>query len=149
MLLIGIKNFATQTVLADGLINIGNVYRKYCKKNACGMPAFAVTANGATLNHEGIYHITATFVGTASAAGVATIQLALNGIPVDGALSSQTYTTADTEVRTFVIDYYAKVDSNCVLGVPTIDTQTVTFLNASDTIDLTLTDVVVNVDKVV
>ena len=34
MLLIGTKNIGTQTVLADGIINIGSVYRKYCKKNA-------------------------------------------------------------------------------------------------------------------
>ena len=113
------------------------------------MPAFATTSNGVTLNHEGIYHITATFVGTASAAGDVTIQLALNGIPVDGALTTQTVTTADTEVRTFFIDYYVKVDSNCVLGVTSVDTQTVTFVNVSEAIDVTLTDVVINVDKVV
>lgn len=149
MLLIGLKNFGTQTVLADGIVNVGSTYRKFCKKNRCGMPAFATTSNGVTLNHEGIYHITATFVGTASAAGDVTIQLALNGIPVDGALTTQTVTTADTEVRTFVIDYYVKVDSNCVLGVTSVDTQTVTFVNVSDAIDVTLTDVVINVDKVV
>lgn len=149
MLLIGLKNFGTQTVLEDGVVNVGSVYRRFCKKNRCGVPAFATTANGVTLNHEGIYHITATFVGTASAAGAVTIQLALNGVLVDGALSTQTVTTADTEVRTFVIDYYAKVDSNCVLGVNSTDTQTVTFVNVSDAIDITLTDVIVNVDKVV
>lgn len=149
MLLIGLKNFGTQTVLADGVVNVGSVYRRFCKKNRCGVPAFGTTANGVSLNHEGIYHITATFVGTASAAGVATIQLALNGILVDGALASETFTTADTEVRTFVIDYYAKVDNNCVLGVNSTDVQTVTFVNTSDTIDVTLTSVVINVDKVV
>ena len=32
MLLIGTKNIGTQTVLPDGVVNIGSVYRKFCKK---------------------------------------------------------------------------------------------------------------------
>ena len=149
MLLLGTKNIGTQTVLADGLVNIGSVYRKFCKRNRCGVPAFSVTANGVTLNTEGIYHITATFVGSGSVAGVLSVQLFLNGIAVDGAISSQTITTADTEVRTWVVDYYAKVDTDCVLGVTSTDAQTVSFANTSDGIDATFTSVVVNIDKVV
>ena len=149
MLLIGTKNIGTQTVLADGVVNIGSTYRKYCKRNRCGNPAFAVTSNGITLNTEGIYHITAVLVGSGSVAGALTIQLALNGVLVDGALSTQTITTADTEIRTWVIDYYAKVDTDCVLGVTSTDAQTVSFVNTSDTIDATFTSVVVNIDKVV
>lgn len=149
MLLIGTKNFGTQTVLADGIVNLGSTYRKFCKRNRCGVPAFAVTANGISLQHEGIYHITATFVGSGSVAGVATIQLYVNGVAVDGALSSQTITTADTEVRTFVIDYYVKVDRDCILGVDSTVAESVSFVNTSDTIDITLTSAIVNVDKVV
>jgi hypothetical protein len=136
-------------VLADGLVNIGSTYRKFCKRNRCGVPAFSVTANGVTLNTEGIYHITATFVGSGSAAGDLTVALALNGVLVDGAVSTQTITTADTEIRTWVIDYYAKVDTDCVLGVTSTDAQTVSFVNTSDAIDATFTSVVVNIDKVV
>ena len=33
MLLLGTKNIGTQTVLPDGVVNIGSVYRKFCKKN--------------------------------------------------------------------------------------------------------------------
>ena len=149
MLLIGTKNIGTQTVLEDGVVNIGSTYRKFCKRNRCGTPTFGVTANGITLNTEGIYHITAIFVGSGSAAGDLTVQLALNGVLVDGAVSTQTITTADTEVRTWVIDYYAKVDTDCVLGVTSTDAQTVSFVNTSDTIDATFTSVVVNIDKVV
>ena len=147
MLLIGTKNIGTQTVLADGVVNIGSTYRKFCKRNRCGSPTFAVTANGITLNTEGIYHITATFVGSGSAAGDVTVALALNGVLVDGAVSTQTITTADTEIRTFVIDYYAKVDTDCVLGVTSTDAQTVYFVNTSDAIDATFTSVVVNITK--
>lgn len=147
MLLIGTKNIGTQTVLADGVVNIGSTYRKFCKRNRCGVPAFSVTANGVTLNTEGIYHITATFVGSGSAAGALSVQLALNGVLIDGAVSTQAITTADTEIRTWVIDYYAKVDTDCVLGVTSTDAQTVSFVNTSEAIDATFTSVVVNITK--
>lgn len=146
-LLLGLKNIGEQTVLATGLVNLGNVYRKYCKANRCGVPAFSVTSNGVTLNHEGIYHITATLVGTGETAGDVTIQLAENGELVTGALSIQTITTATTEFRTFVIDYLIKVDRDCVLGVPTTDAKTLSLVNVSDGIDATFTSVVFNVVK--
>ena len=149
MLLIGTKNFATQTVLEGGVVGLGSVYRRYCKKNRCGIPAYSVTSNGISLQHEGIYHLTATFVGSGSAAGDLIIQLALNGVRVDGAVSTQTITTADTEIRTWVIDYYVKVDSGCVLGVESTDVQSVSFVNVSDAVDATFTSVIVNVEKVV
>ena len=149
MLLIGTKNFGTQTVLADGIVNLGTTYRKFCKKNRCGTPAFSVTSNGVALQHEGIYHVTGTFVGSGSVAEDLTIQLFINGVAVDGALSTQTITTADTEIRTFVIDYYVKVDSDCVLGLNSIVAQSISFVNTSATADLTLTSAIVNVEKVV
>ena len=147
MLLIGTKNVGTQTVLADGQINIGNVYRRFCKANRCGVPAFSVTSNGVTLNHEGIYHLTAVLVGTGETAGDVTVQLLENGEIVAGAVSTQTITTATTEFRTFVIDYYIKVDKDCVLGYQTTTAKTISLVNASEDIDATFTSVVVNVTK--
>lgn len=146
-LLLGLKNIGEQTVLATGLVNLGNVYRKYCKANRCGIPAFSVTSNGVTLNHEGIYHITATLVGTGETAGLVSVQLAENGELISGAISSETITTATTEFRTFVIDYLVKVDRDCVLGVPTTDAKTLSLVNVSDGIDATFTSVVFNVVK--
>lgn len=92
--------------------------------------------------------MTATFVGTAETAGLVTLQLAINGELVDGAVSSETITTATTEFRTFVIDYYVKVDRDCILGVDSTVAQTVSFVNVSEDIDATFTSVIVNVDKV-
>lgn len=146
-LLIGLKNIGTQTVLATGQINLGNVYRKYCKPNRCGVPAFNVTSNGVTLNHEGIYHITAVLVGTGETAGLVSVQLAENGELLTGAISSETITTATTEFRTFVIDYYIKVDKDCVLGVPTTEAKNISLVNVSEDIDATFTSVVLNVTK--
>ena len=147
MLLIGAKNVGEQTVLATGQVNIGNVYRRFCKANRYGVPAFSATANGITLNHEGLYHITATLVGTGETAGLVSVQLAENGELVTGAISSETITTATTEFRTFVIDYLVKVDRDCILGYRTTGAKSISFVNASDAIDATFTSVVVNVTK--
>ena len=149
MLLIGTKNIGTQTVLPDGIINIGSSYRRYCKKNSCDVPAFSRTANDISLQHSGIYHITATLVGSGDVAGVITVQLAVNGELVDGAFSSETITTPDTELRTFVIDYYVLVDKDCILGSESTIAQTISLVNTSDTVTATFTSVIVNVDKVV
>lgn len=147
MLLIGTKNIGTQTVPADGSINIGSVYRRYCKKNRCGIPAFSETSNGITLKHEGIYHVTAVLVGTGDTAGDITIQLLENGEIVTGALSTQTITTPNTEFRTFVIDYYIKVDTDCILGYKSTVAKTISFTNTSEDIAATFTSVVVNITK--
>ena len=147
MLLIGLKNTGEQTVLATGQVNIGNVYRKFCKSNRCGVPAFTATSNGVTLQHEGIYHITAVLVGTGETAGDVTVSLFENGEAITGAVSTQTITTATTEFRTFVIDYYVKVDKDCVLGFNTTDAKTISLVNTSDAIDATFTSVVLNVTK--
>ena len=147
MLLIGVKNTGTQTVLTDGVLNIGSSYRRYCKKSACGVPAFSRTANDISLQHSGIYHLTATFVASAPAAGDVTVQLLVNGQVVDGVFATETITTATTEFRTMVIDYYVLVDKDCILNTESTVAQTISFQNTG--VDATFTSVVVNVDKVV
>lgn len=143
--LIGLKDFATQTVLTGGLIQLGDVYRRYCRKNRCGTKVFDNTNTGVTLNWDGIYHITATLVGTGTEAGDVTVQLFDNGIPVTGAVSTQTITTADTEFRTFVIDYFVLVDNTCVLGVNSTLARTITLENTG--VGATFTSVVLNIEK--
>lgn len=147
MLLLGTKNIGTQTVLPDGIINIGNSYRRYDKKNKCGIYAFSRTANDISLQHSGIYHVTATLVGSGDVAGVITVQFAINGELVDGAISSETITTPDTELRTFVLDYYVLVDKDCILNTESTIAQTISLVNTSDTVTATFTSVIVNVDK--
>lgn len=147
MLIIGTKNISTQTVLAEGLISLGSTYRRYCKRNSCGVGAFSSTSNSITLNHSGIYHLTATLVGSGTVAGDVSVQLMINGELVDGAISTETITTADTEFRTFVIDYDILVDKDCILGSEATVAQTVSLENVG--VGATFTSVVVNVDKVV
>lgn len=145
MLLIGTKNVGTQTVLTDGIINLGSTYRRYCKKNNCGVPSFARTAQDISLNHSGVYHITATLVGTGTVAGDVSVQLLANGEVVDGAISTETITTATTEFRTFVIDYYLLVDKECVLNTLSTIAQTISLQNVG--VGATFTSVVLNVSK--
>lgn len=145
---LGMRNVGSQTVLADGVINLGVAYRRFDDNyNPCRIFTFNETANGITIQREGIYKVTATFVGTGETAGDVTIQLFENGIAVDGIVSTQTITTATTEFRTFVIDYYIKVDRDIVLGYNTTDAKTISFVNTSEDIDATFTSVVVNVTK--
>lgn len=143
--LLGVKDFATQTVLTGGLIQIGDVYRRYCRRNNCGARVFDNTSTGVTLNWDGIYHITATLVGSGTEAGDVTVQLFENGVPVTGAVSTQTITTPDTELRTFVIDYFVLVDSACVLGVNSTVAKTITLENTG--VGATFTSVVLDIEK--
>lgn len=146
MYLIGLKDVATQNVLADGLIQVGNVYRRYCRRNRCGERVFDNTTTGVTLNWTGIYHVTATLVGTAtSTAGDVSVQLYENGQPITGAISTETITTPTTEFRTFVIDYFVLVDDASVLGVDSTLAKTITLENVG--VDATFTSVVLNIEK--
>ena len=143
--LIGVKDVASQTVLADGIITLGDVYRRYCRKNSCGTKVFDNTSTGITLGWDGMYHITATLVGTGTEAGDVTVQLFENGTPVTGAVSTQTITTPETEFRTFYIDYFVLVDNACVLGCNSTVAKTITLENVG--VGATFTSVVVNIEK--
>lgn len=145
MYLLGLKNTASQTVLANESIALGSIYRKYCKKYNC-TPIFTADQNSVRLNQQGMYHVTATLVGNGTVAGVATVQLNENGVAIPGALSSQTITTASTEQRTFVIDYFIIVTTGLELGVRSTLAKTLTLTNTG--VGATFTSVVFNVEKV-
>ena len=133
---------ATGTVAQQRIMQVSRVAMWLGK---CGVPAFARTANDISLQHSGIYHVTATFVASAPAAGVVTVQLLLNGQEVEGAFASETITTAATEFRTLVIDYYILVDDDCILGNDSTVAQTISFQNTG--VAATFTSVIVNVSK--
>lgn len=146
-LLIGIKNTTSQTVPTLGTINLGSVYRRYCKKNQCSVKTFDVTATSVSLQQQGIYHITATLVASAPAAGDVTVQLLINDTTIPGAFSTETITTATTEFRTLVVDYYALVDDINLLGNNTTAIDTISLQNTG--VEATFTSVILNIDKVV
>lgn len=145
MLLLGLKNISSQAVATDGFVNFGNVYRKYCKK-CNGVSTFATNGESVSLNQTGIYHLTITAVGTGDVAGDVTLQLFVDGEEVSGAFSTETITTATTELRTFVIDYYILVNSSCILNQPSVLSKTISVQNTG--VDATFTSVVLNVERV-
>lgn len=147
MYLLGTRNATTQALTTGATVNLGEVYRKFCRKNSCGLKAFEFNGSSISLQHSGIYHITATMTFTAPVAGVVIFQLTENGLAIPSALASETITTATTEVRTTTIDFYVLVDSGCVLGNPTTLIKNVGITNTG--VASTLTNVVFNVEKVV
>lgn len=146
-LLLGVKNTTPQSVIALGTIDLGSVYRRYCKKNSCGIRTFDSTSQSISLQQQGIYHVTATLVGAGTIAGDVTVQLLVNGEPVSGVFSTETITTPTTELRTFVIDSYILVDEACLLGTSSTIAKTISLQNTG--VEATFTSVVVNVEKVI
>ena len=145
-LLIGAKNFATQQVVTNGLVEFGNVYRRFCKK-INGIKTFEFDNSDIILQQTGIYHITVTAVGSGTAAGTLAIQLYENGFAVPGAFSNETITTPNTELRTLTLDYYTLVDNTCVLGCNSTVAKAISIVNTG--VPATFTSIVINIEKVV
>ncbi len=146
MLLIGTKNFASQEVIENGIVNLGTVYRRYCRR-INGNRTFEFDNSEIVLQQTGLYHITAVATASGAVAGDITLSLYENGLAIPGAVSTETITTPDTEFRTLTIDYYVLVDSASVLGCTSTVQKAITLVNTG--IEATYTNVVVNVDKVV
>lgn len=144
-LLLGTKNFASQTVEANEIVSLGSVYRKYCRR-VDGVKTFDFDSSEVILQRTGVYHITATAVVAGSEAGDVTLSLFENGIAVPGAFSTQTITTPTTELRTLVIDYYVMVDSTCVLGCNSVVNKAISLVNTG--VEAIYSSVVLNVEKV-
>ena len=146
MLLLGTRNFTTQNVVTNGLIELGNVYRRFCKK-INGVRTFEFDNSDVILQQNGIYHITVTAVASGAEAGTLAIQLYENGFAVPGVFSNETITTPDTELRTLTLDYFVLVDSACVLGCNSTVAKTISLVNTG--IEANYTSVVMNIEKVV
>lgn len=146
MILLGTRNTTTQDLGVGDLINFGEVYRRYDKRGNCGCRAFEVNGTSIALQQSGIYHLTAVITFTAPAAGDVEFQLAENGFLIPGAITTETVTTATTESNTTVIDFYILVDSSFVLNA----VNTLKSISIANTgVASTVTNVVVNIDKVV
>lgn len=146
MLYLLARNTTPQVIATGGIVNQGQVARRYCKK-ICGLKAFEFNETSNTLQAEGIYEIIASITFTGAAAGVATFSLAQNGVVIPGATASETITTADTEVRNVTLLGAVLVDENCVLGVPSITAENITVISTG--IGVTVTNISISYKKVV
>ena len=145
-LLLGTRNFASQEVLTNGIVQLGNVYRRFCKK-INGVKTFEFDNTDIILQQTGMYRITVTAVASGAEAGTLAIQLYENGFPVPAVFSNETITTPETELRTLTLDYIALVDNACVLGCNSPVAKAISIVNTG--VEATFTSVVVNVEKVV
>ncbi len=143
--IIGGYNTSSQEVATDGTLEIATAYRKYISRGKCGLDTYAATGNAVSVQHSGFYHVTVTVTFTAPAAGDVTIQLAENGVLVPGALATETITTATTEFRSAVIDFYVLVNKGCVAGVPTTLIKNLSVVNTG--VPATFTNYVINVEQ--
>lgn len=145
MLLIGTRNFATQEVITNGIVQLGNVYRRYCRK-INGVKTFEFDNSDVILQQSGIYHITVTAVASGAEAGTLALQLYENGFAVSGVFANETITTPDTELRTLTLDYFVLVDSTCVLGCNSTVAKAISLVNTG--VEATYTSVIMNIEKV-
>ena len=145
MLLIGTRNFATQEVITNGIVQLGNVYRRYCRK-INGVKTFEFDNSDVILQQSGIYHITVTAVASGAEAGTLSLQLYENGFAVSGVFANETITTPDTELRTLTLDYFVLVDSTCVLGCNSTVAKAISLVNTG--VEATYTSVIMNIEKV-
>lgn len=146
MKIIGTLNTTSQTLLTGELLNLGNVYRRYDSKGSCGLRTYDFNANGITLQHSGIYKVTANITFTAPVAGNVIFQLTNNGTPITGATATETVTTATTEVNTTTIDFFVLVDRDLILNTITTIAESIGVINAG--VSSTVTNLVVNAVKV-
>lgn len=144
--LIGTKNFTSQEVITNGIINLGSVYRKFCRR-INGIQTFTFDGNDINLQQSGMYHITVTATFSASEAGDVVVSLFENGVAVPGVSATETITTPDTEFRTITLDYIALADATCVLGVSATVAKAISLVNTG--VEATFSNVVVNIEKVV
>lgn len=146
MRIIGTLNTTSQALLTGELLNLGNVYRRYDSKGSCGLRAYEFNSNGVVLQHSGIYKVTANITFTAPVAGDVIFQLTKNGTPITGATSTETVTTATTEVNTTTIDFFVLVDKDLILNTITTIAESIGVVNAG--VASTVTNLVVNFVKV-
>lgn len=121
MTVIGLENRSTQTVATDGALNLGSIYHGAGK---------CISQSPYTFR-RGLYHVTVVATFTAPAAGNVTLT-------ADGHSATTTITTADTEVRTLVLDFYTLI--------PGCTFSPVTVTNTG--VGATFTSVITNIEKV-
>lgn len=146
MLLIGTRNTTSQAVVTGGVVDLGSTYRRYIKKNSCGVNTFALNGDAIAIQQSGVYKVTVSATFTAPAAGDVTLQLFENGVAIPGALATETITTATTEFRSVSFDVYVLVDSISTLGNVSTLVEDLTVVNTGDA--ATITNIVVDVLKV-
>ena len=99
-----VANVSPQNVLEDGTIGLGTIIRRFgCNLNLAG--------NGIQIQGAGYYDIDASITVTPTAAGVLTIQVMKDNVPVQGATAS--FTVEADSVYTLPISALVRENCSC------------------------------------
>ena len=83
----------TQSVAVDGLVNLGTTIHKNCGSQA------RQSGNGIAITGTGYFNIEVNAIVSAPATGNVTLQLYKDGLPISGAIATETIGTATTELH--------------------------------------------------
>ena len=86
-----VVNNTTQSVDANGVINLGTIIHKNNQSQA------NVSGNNIVIKGTGYFNISVNLTYTASATGDVVTQVYVNGTPVTGAITTNTVATASTQ----------------------------------------------------
>ena len=109
--LISLATPSVSPVAVNGVLPLSTIVRRRGS-------AIQQSNDSIVLNAPGYYRVSVTATFTAPAAGVATLSLRQDGLPVQGATASTTVTTATTEVRSLSFDAIVRV--SCCGGPVTL-----------------------------
>ena len=100
-----VANTTPQAVLANGTIDLGTVIRRTANSQA------NLSGDSIVLTGTGYFSVTVSATFNAATTGSVIISLYKDGVPVQGALATETIGTADTEIRS--ISFTAVVRNAC------------------------------------
>jgi hypothetical protein len=127
-----VVNPASQEVVADGVINLGTIVRRF----GCNLQ---LMGNGIRVTGPGYYSIDGSITLTPAAAGTVTVTAYKDGVAIPGAVASATVAAADTQVS---LPLVGVIKENCVCCD---DSSSVTFVLSGG--DSTVTNVAIEIEK--
>lgn len=86
-------NTTAQTLAAGATIALGSIIRRFGNDRCCN-PTINLSGAGITLNECGYYKISARVTDEPTAAGTVTVTLLQDGVPIPGAVASNTVAVA-------------------------------------------------------
>lgn len=110
--------YMTNTNVTDILAN--NTVPFFVNKRAGGQSAFLFLNGGVIIKKPGYYEINGTVTVTAPEAGDVVLTVQKNGVDIPGITSTETITTATTEVRTLALHGFVKVSCDEIGSIITI-----------------------------
>lgn len=104
---------STSSIVSGGVLPLSTIVRRRGQ-------AIQQSNDSIVLNACGYYRVSVTATFTAPTAGVTSIELRQDNLPIQGAVSSTTITTATTEVRSMSFDAIVRVPCGSAPSILTV-----------------------------